>query len=101
MFLKLKEVFRPLNKSKDLLKFELKINYSFIENDQTTASRHKDQRTLCKSVNVTSPVGVYVSLYPWTGAATGSQATLNLVYHSSEIRRFLGLKRPTVTERRN
>lgn len=77
------------------------MNSLFIEYDQTTAARHKDQRTLCKSVNVTSPVGVYVSLYPWTGAATGSQATLNLVYHSSEIRRFLGLNRPTVRERRN
>ena len=40
-----------------------------------------------------------MSLYPWTGAGTGSQATLNLVYHSSDTRRFLGLNRPTETAR--
>lgn len=38
-------------------------------------------------------------LYPCTGADTGSQDTLNRVYHSSDTRRFLGLNRPTAAEK--
>lgn len=40
-----------------------------------------------------------MTLYPCTGADTGSQDSLNLVYHSSDTRRFLGLSRPAGGER--
>lgn len=40
-----------------------------------------------------------MTLYPCTGAETGSQDSLNRVYHSSDTLRFLGLNRPTGRER--
>lgn len=40
-----------------------------------------------------------MTLYPCTGVETGSQDSLNLVYHSSDTRRFLGLSRPTGRDR--
>lgn len=41
------------------------------------------------------PTGLYTILYPRTGEGEGSQDTLNLVYHSSEMCMFWGGSSPT------